>query len=98
MEKHTIQDGTIPLSGSLPSAVSRQWGKERTNSSNRAVLVTLPISANNILIAIASNTDNNDAIATAVATTNGSSLYIHTWDSLDKDYANDLVAYIVVSI
>ena len=26
MKKHTIQDGTIPLSGSLPSAVSRQWG------------------------------------------------------------------------
>ena len=25
MKKHTIQDGTIPLSGSLPSAVSRQW-------------------------------------------------------------------------
>lgn len=76
----------------------RQWGKEKTNSSNKAVLVTLPISANNILIAIASNADNNDAIATAVATTNGSSLYIHTWDSLAKAYANDLVAYIVVSI
>ena len=26
MEKHTMQDGPIPLFGSLPSAVSRQWG------------------------------------------------------------------------
>ena len=25
MERHTMQDGTIPLSGLSPSAVSRQW-------------------------------------------------------------------------
>lgn len=75
-----------------------QWGKERTNSSNRGLLVTLPISANNILIAIVSNTDNNDAIATAVATTYGSSLCIHTWNSSTKDYGNDTVAYIAICI
>lgn len=96
--KYSLGQNGYVCFGSLVGGLIIQWGKERTNSSNRAVLVTLPISANNILIAIASNTDNNDAIATAVATTNGSSLYIHTWDSLDKDYANDLVAYIVVSI
>lgn len=27
MERHTMQDGTIPLSGLSPSAVSRQWGR-----------------------------------------------------------------------
>ena len=26
MEKHTIQDGTIPLSGLSPLVVCRQWG------------------------------------------------------------------------
>lgn len=39
MEKHTMQDGPISLFGSLPSAVSRQWGFGKT-----AQTFTLPIS------------------------------------------------------
>lgn len=47
MEKHTMQDGPIPLFGSLPSAVSRQWGGA-TGSKTAAYAssqfhVTLPI-------------------------------------------------------
>ena len=77
---------------------SRQWGTARTNSSNRTLLVTLPISANKILIAVASNGDNNDAIATAIAVVDGASLYVHTWDPGNSAYGNDKVFYIVVSI
>lgn len=47
-EKHLMPDGPIPLFGSLPSAVSRQWGQtnaERTTSFNiafhRTVFVVL---------------------------------------------------------
>lgn len=47
-EKHLMSDGPIPLFGSLPSAVSRQWGQtnaERTTSFNiafpRTVFVVL---------------------------------------------------------
>lgn len=39
MEKHTMQDGPIPLFGSLPSAVSRQWGTSMTRTN-----LILPIS------------------------------------------------------
>ena len=76
----------------------KQWGTIGTNSSNRTLLVTLPISANKILIAVASNCDNNDAIAPAFAITYGASLYVHTWDPGAGKYGNDRIAYIVVSI
>lgn len=79
-------------------SVSRQWGAAKTNSSNRALLVTLPISVNKILITVASNSDNNDAISTAIAVADGASLYVHTRDSEAKVYGNDKVSYIVVSI
>lgn len=35
MEKHTIPDGPIPLSGLSPSAVSRQWGKNTITASGQ---------------------------------------------------------------
>lgn len=91
------QNGYICL-GSLFGGLIIQWGTTRTDSSNRTLLVTLPISANKILIAVASNGDNNDAIATAIAVVDGASLYVHTWDSGNSDYGNDTVSYIVVSI
>lgn len=32
MEKHTIPDGTIPLYGLSPSAVSKQWGSQQSGN------------------------------------------------------------------
>ena len=52
MEKHTIPDGTIPLYGLSPSAVSKQWGKSSGG------VVTWPISFTNasyIVTALKSN-------------------------------------------
>jgi hypothetical protein len=45
MEKHTIQDGPIPLSGLSPLVVCRQWGY-----SNEGVTLTLPLSASQLII------------------------------------------------
>ena len=58
--------------------------------------MALPISVTNILIAVTSNCDNNDAIATSIGFFSESSLYVHTWKG--NDYANDTVAYIVIGI
>lgn len=91
------QNGYVCL-GSLFGGLIIQWGAAKTNSSNRALLVTLPISVNKILITVASNSDNNDAISTAIAVADGASLYVHTRDSEAKVYGNDKVSYIVVSI
>lgn len=63
---------------------------------NTALSVALPISVTNILIAVTSNCDNNDAIATSICSFSGSSLYVHTWRG--DGYANDVVAYIVIGI
>ena len=91
------QNGYVCL-GNFFGGLIIQWGTAKTNSSNRALLVTLPISVNNILIAVASNSDNNDAISTAIAVVDGASLYVHTRDPEAKVYGNDKVSYIVVSI
>lgn len=48
MEKHTMQDGPIPLFGSLPSAVSRQWGI--TLGVRARSYVQLPISATPLVV------------------------------------------------
>ena len=40
MEKHTIPDGTIPLSGLSPSAVSKQWGLTTYNSNPNGQVIT----------------------------------------------------------
>lgn len=73
-----------------------QWGKQKTNSSNPSLSVALPISVTNILIAVTSNCDNNDAIATSIGYFSESSLYVHTWKG--DGYANDVVSYIVIGI
>lgn len=73
-----------------------QWGKQKTNSSNTSLAVALPISVTNILIAVTSNCDNVNAISTSIGFLSGSSLYVHTWSG--NDYANDVVAYIVIGI
>lgn len=54
MKKHTIQDGTIPLSGLSPLVVCRQWG---TGDLNRVVsqTINLPLSINSILFAAAAD-------------------------------------------
>ena len=49
-EKHLMPDGPIPLFGSLPSAVSRQWGSFYSVESGS--FVTLPISATPIQVVI----------------------------------------------
>ena len=47
-EKHLMSDGPIPLFGSLPSAVSRQWGS--FVSVDNGSFVSLPISATPIQV------------------------------------------------
>lgn len=51
MERHTMQDGTIPLSGLSPSAVSRQWGRFTANI-NRNGTITFPVNFVSQLFAI----------------------------------------------
>lgn len=65
MKKHTIQDGTIPLSGLSPLVVCRQWGRVSGEPNDRfdwdgshgyeaQVNTTLPISfKNSSLFAVA---------------------------------------------
>lgn len=56
MEKHTIQDGPIPLSGLSPLVVCRQWGDTEVPSGYCAI-ANLPLSANVIkAIGTGSNT------------------------------------------
>ena len=66
MERHTMWDGIIPLSGLSPSAVSRQWGvvnKVRANSD-----IVMPIAA--IPYQVVGNDIAND----------GNSLCLSTYD------------------
>lgn len=48
MEKHTMQDGPIPLSGLSPLVVSRQWVYDTQNSDTLKgkYTINLPISMN----------------------------------------------------
>ena len=46
MEKHTIQDGTIPLSGLSPLVVCRQWGSNILNLNGFTQKITLPLNIN----------------------------------------------------
>lgn len=50
-EKHLMPDGPIPLFGSLPSAVSRQWGY--SNGCTKTWVATLPISSSSSYAALA---------------------------------------------
>lgn len=59
-EKHLMSDGPIPLFGSLPSAVSRQWGVDDQIIGNNGgtVDITFPISFPNEVF---SCTQSNDS-------------------------------------
>jgi hypothetical protein len=46
MEKHTIPDGTIPLYGLSPSAVSKQWGRYSLGNPDGG-WITFPVSFSN---------------------------------------------------
>nr|DAE17504.1 MAG TPA: hypothetical protein [Siphoviridae sp. ctoRD1] len=52
-EKHLMPDGPIPLFGSLPSAVSRQWGV------NVHGIITLPVSCQLINIIVPAHSGIN---------------------------------------
>ena len=70
-EKHLIPDGPIPLFGSLPSAVSRQWGSFGLVASGS--VISLPISATPVVvIPVDMNTNNNSLIYSTVDYRNGS--------------------------
>lgn len=57
-EKHLMPDGPIPLFGSLPSAVSRQWGG--FSSVDSGTFVTMPLSANPLRVVVVDmNSDGN---------------------------------------
>ena len=70
MEKHTIQDGPIPLSGLSPLVVCRQWGFAAVT--NPVEKITLPLTST-MLIGIAGDGGNgNNSVGF------NSSLYIYT--------------------
>ena len=58
MERHTMQDGTIPLSGLSPSAVSRQWVSTNIPGGN-ASSVSLPIAYKQWYKIVATGVVNN---------------------------------------
>ena len=58
MERHTMQDGTIPLSGLSPSAVSRQWGKEK----GYEITYNYPIAMTTFFTAFITHLDNSPAV------------------------------------
>lgn len=74
-EKHLMPDGPIPLFGSLPSAVSRQWGLSTNDPGMGGVVFHYPVTFNPF-IALAGatklgtgNASANDAVVTELGTT-----------------------------
>lgn len=61
MEKHTMQDGPIPLFGSLPSAVSRQWGQTSMGSAEQSTTFTYPIAFPSSLLSVAASDTGSGA-------------------------------------
>ena len=53
-----MQDGTIPLSGLSPSAVSRQWGKEK----GYEITYNYPIAMTTFFTAFITHLDNSPAV------------------------------------
>ena len=49
MEKHTIPDGTIPLYGLSPSAVSKQWGIATKEYANGIMTWEYPVTVKKVL-------------------------------------------------
>ena len=73
-----------------------QWGTQKTISSNLSLSVSLPISVTKILIGVTSNCDNINAVSSSFGVCTGSSFLVHTW--YGSNYANDMVAYVVICI
>lgn len=61
MERHTMWDGIIPLSGLSPSAVSRQWGNAGINDGKTYGDFSLPISVSNVLAVFALDFDTSSS-------------------------------------
>ena len=61
-----MQDGPIPLFGSLPSAVSRQWGSFKSIDSGS--FVTMPLAATPFQVVV--NDMNDDGNALCMSTLN----------------------------
>ena len=56
MERHTMWDGIIPLSGLSPSAVSRQWGYTTYNSNPNGQAIVPAISFNTFFAGFVTDT------------------------------------------
>lgn len=56
-EKHLMPDGPIPLFGSLPSAVSRQWGYARAN--RQGYVLSYPVTMTTLCAIVSTNLDNS---------------------------------------
>lgn len=68
MERHTMWDGIIPLSGLSPSAVSRQWGTTNKSQSYTA----FPIAYTKFAIKCYSPTNPNEYSGVIITTSNNS--------------------------
>lgn len=71
-EKHLMPDGPIPLFGSLPSAVSRQWGS--CDSESYYEDITFPVTFCDTVYVVSFN----DAIVSAA--TKRDDIYLSSWD------------------
>ena len=91
MEKHTIQDGPIPLSGLSPLVVCRQWGESTSP-------ITFPI-AFNILYAYAMlhNSSLRHKTLPMAGANDGERLFFDLWNIQANDYdAAGTAIYIAV--
>lgn len=74
MEKHTIQDGTIPLSGLSPLVVCRQWGLSTNDPGMGTAVFNYPVTFNPFIalagaIELGVNNYANDAVVKKLGTT-----------------------------
>lgn len=91
-EKHLMPDGPIPLFGSLPSAVSRQWGTVTNTDSPHDY--TLPLSMSAALAAVANDVGGNcNSIG---ITPHASTVTIISRKTNDLSYAGTVLHYIVM--
>lgn len=65
MEKHTMQDGLIPLSGLSPLVVCRQWGTAMATADGIIHNLVYPIAVNNVRSIIVTHA-GDDVAMTAV--------------------------------
>ena len=64
MEKHTMQDGPISLFGSLPSAVSRQWGYAVANRQGH--VLSYPVTMTTLYVIVSTHLDRSSSPITPV--------------------------------